>query len=110
MPSSSSLSGFVCFCLVPLKAASLSSHSVYLSVYSPLDNWYVDAEVAAQSWSSQAWQWFTCTQSMCWEQQYHTTSPGAGWLLGIGSVKQVSVIHSSQDCFFCSMQGQQWLL
>ena len=49
------------------------------------------------------------TQSTCWGQQYHTPFPGAGWLLRMGSVRQVAVIHSSQDCL-CSRQGQQCLL
>ena len=37
---------------------------------------------------------FICTQSMCWEQQYHIPSPRAMWLLGMGSVRQVAVIDS----------------
>ena len=29
----------------------------------------------------------------------HATSPEAGWLLGMGSVWVLTVVHGSQDCF-----------
>ena len=36
---------------------------------------------------------------MCWEQWYHTPSPGAKQMLGMGSVRQVAVIHVHKVAF-----------
>lgn len=38
------------------------------------------------------------TQSTQWEQQYHTTSPGARRLLRMGSLREVAVVHGTVVC------------
>ena len=82
--------------------------SFYFIFFNFLCWWYSWKQVCKCSslctpWSSQVWWLLMCTQNTKWEQWYHLTSPGAGWLLGMGSMREAAVVHGSLDC--CCKRG-----
>ena len=89
---------FVYFYLFPLSKSVffVISYCLIFSVCGLLiagrcSGWCLVLELLGGGWQ------LTCTESVWWEQRYQAISPGAWWLLGMGSVKEVIMIHCSQD-------------
>ena len=87
--------------LLCLKATSLSSHSIYLTAYCPLDSWYVDVEAGAQSWGSQEWKWLMGTSLLGRLQGLLSVDLGAG----VAVLPALSLLGHSRGL---SLKPQGW--